>query len=347
MNPPNSSSRRRTQAQPRAEALESRSLLTGGTGNTLAIIPATISQPGGTAVVSFTIDPKLFTAPKGAFALGIDVAPAGSSTVQPYIKSVNNPQNQIIPQAFHSIYNPHLSHGAVARGVGTRAVLTPVVVDPTKTLTYSVTIQGQNHTSGNVLVGFYLPGDATGDGVVDQSDIAAIKAALHSRAGQNNYNFDADANRDGRIGSIDLAYAEQNLGVSTTVSPVISANLNAYTGGGVWGNSTVNTTAQYTGSTTPNATITYHEANGLVPDNTTTADGSGNYTITVPLARGSNTFQVSSTDGFGQTITGSIQPIISSTTAFNFAPYMTATTNVPAQGTSPSGSTTGAAKTTG
>src|SRR3954449_10383838 len=39
------------------------------------------------------------------------------------------------------------------------------------------------------------------------------------------------------------------------------------------------------------------------------ADNSGNYSITVPLVPGTNTFQVSSSDAFGQKITGTIAPV--------------------------------------
>ena len=41
----------------------------------------------------------------------------------------------------------------------------------------------------------------------------------------------------------------------------------------------------------------------------TTADATGNYSIIVPLVRGTNTFQVTSTDAFGQTIQGNLAPV--------------------------------------
>ena len=46
-----------------------------------------------------------------------------------------------------------------------------------------------------------------------------------------------------------------------------------------------------------------------MPTTTTTADATGNYSITVPLANGTNTFRVMSQDGFGQVIQGTISPV--------------------------------------
>jgi hypothetical protein len=80
-----SKSRRRVRARPCAEALESRSLLTGGAGDTFAIVSATINNPGGVVTVPFTIDPAHIHLPHGRLALGIDVATPSGSTAKPYI----------------------------------------------------------------------------------------------------------------------------------------------------------------------------------------------------------------------------------------------------------------------
>ena len=86
--------------------------------------------------------------------------------------------------------------------------------------TYSVQVQGLGQAGGSFLLGFYLPGDANGDGKVDKTDTQIVRSELGSRAGSARYTFDADANRDGRIAKIDLAYVKQNQGVAVTVSPV-------------------------------------------------------------------------------------------------------------------------------
>ncbi|MGZ3487978.1 MAG: hypothetical protein ACXVBY_14080, partial [Isosphaeraceae bacterium] len=53
------------------------------------------------------------------------------------------------------------------------------------------------------------------------------------------------------------------------------------------------------GTATPGATITYtNNQNSAVTTAPAPADPMGNYTITVPLADGPNTFTVRSSDGF-------------------------------------------------
>jgi hypothetical protein len=301
--------RRQNRVRPCAEALEGRELMTGGTGDTFAIIPVTIDKPGGTATVTFTIDPTHFTLPQHKFALGIDIAPADGSTIKPLISKVISPHGTGVPQAFHSIYNPHLSHAAVAAGAGTGAVLTPIVLfpgNPTKPAQYQVTVTAESNTQGKALVGFYLPGDANGDGQVDAADIQAVKASLGTTSQSANYNFDADANRDGRIGLIDLAYTKQNLGVKVDVSPVVSAHIDQTTAPN---RVTLATTAHFTGNASPGATITIAQQGLATPSATAVADALGNYSIVVPLVPGVNNLVLTSTDSFGQKITGPLSPV--------------------------------------
>lgn len=309
----NLSSRRRQKARPNPEMLETRSLMTGGAGNTFALIPGTIATPGGSTDISFTISQPPFTLPRGSMALGIDVVPQPGSAVQPLIKKVTDAHGNLDAQAFHSIYNPHLLHAAVARGVGTRAVLAPVTLfpgQPDKPVTYSVTITGESNTMGGFLVGFYLPGDADGNGVVNQADIQAVRADFGAKAGDSRYNFDADANRDGRIGFIDLAYAQQNLGVATTVTPLVSANLDPASDVGAADRITNIRNVHFSGQGTPGASVAFAEVNQKSAPVNTTVDPQGNYSVNVGLGDGSNTFRVTSVDSFGQTITGQISPVI-------------------------------------
>jgi hypothetical protein len=335
MNPSNVPSRRRRRPQLGAEALESRSLLTGGAGNMFAIIPGTISDTNGTATVSFTLDPAHFHLPRGSMALGVDIAPDQGSTVQPLITAVDDAHGNLIPQAFHSIYNPHLTHEQVAAGKGTSAVLTPVSFaghspNSTTPVTYSVQVQAFNNTSGNFLVGFYLPGDADGNGKVDAADIKAVKQDLGATSKNQNYNFAADANRDGRIGKIDLAYALQNQGVSTDITPVVSANLNPASDSGLQDRITNNQTVNFTGTGSPGATVTFTNTSftNLAPVSTT-VDATGNYSIDVPLGLGANVFNVKSTDAFGQTISGNISAVTYDPNAPALTPLPTTPTPTP------------------
>jgi hypothetical protein len=176
---------------------------------------------------------------------------------------------------------------------------------------YTVQVAGMYGSTGNYLVGFYLPGDAQGTGVVNQTSLQTILSELGStpQTSGTKYTFDADVNRDGRISVADLRYASENLGAKTTVVPVINVNLDPATDGPLHSRITNFKTVHFTGTTTPGATITFSEINKNSPGASATADSSGNYSIMVPLGDGSNTFNVSSTDAFGQTISGQIAPV--------------------------------------
>jgi hypothetical protein len=132
---------------------------------------------------------------------------------------------------------------------------------------------------------------------------------MGATASSSKYTFDADANRDGRINGQDIRMASQNLGAKTTVSPVVNVDLDPATDGPLHSRITSSREVRFTGSTTPNATITFTEVNNNSPGATGSADASGNYSIMVPLGNGSNTFKVTSTDAFGQSISGQISPV--------------------------------------
>ena len=104
-----------------------------------------------------------------------------------------------------------------------------------------------------------------------------------------------------------------NYGAKTTVSPIITVNLDPATDGPLNDRITNHNPVHFTGTVTPNATVTFSEINGNSPGATTTADAAGNYSIWVPLGNGSNTFQVTTTDAFGQSISGQIAPVTFST----------------------------------
>jgi hypothetical protein len=286
--------------------------MTGGAGNTFALVTGNISKPGGTASVQVTIDPAHFTLPHGSFTLGVDVVPLSGSTLQPLISSIQNQHSQVVAQAFHSVYNPRLSHAAVAAGKATSAVLTPVSFSPKhpgQAVHYTVNIKAESNTTGGFLLGFYLPGDVTGNGAVDKSDIQAIVSNLGTNSSQSNYNFEADANRDGRIGLIDLTTAERNLGVKTDIQSAITADLDPASDAGAADRITNIQNVHFTGTGTPGATIVYSEINHKTANVSTTVGSDGKYSLTIPLAPGANTFSVTSTDAFGQVISGQISPV--------------------------------------
>lgn len=192
----------------------------------------------------------------------------------------------------------------------TSAVLVWLKVPPSGAAAndYSVQVRGLDATSGTYLVGFYLPGDVAGTGTVTQSDVKTIKSLRNLTAENASYNFDADVNRDGVINSQDIKLAKEALGESTKVSPVISVNLDPASDP-AGNNTTPYSTVHFAGTTTPNATVTFlDEASGT--KTSTSTDSTGAYSIMVPLITGSNTFTVTTQDGFGQSITGSINPVV-------------------------------------
>jgi hypothetical protein len=296
-----------------AERLEAREMLTGGVGSTFAIIPATIAKAGGHVSVSFTMNPSLFTDPGNKpFVLGLDVAPNSNSQANPTIRSVTTPTGRTLGVT-HAVFDPKVTRTGVqgASALSSAALVTIPGLQPktAKSFTYKVNVDGLHQTSGSILLGFYLPGDADGSGAVNQADLNAIRYALNTTAADTTgkYSFDADTNRDGMINKQDLAVAQKNLGIGTTVSPVISANVAPAEMIDPQHRTTNKPTIAVTGSATPNSVITYTELGQ--PAVSTVADKAGNYTVNLHLLTGTNTFSVATSDAFKQVITGSINTI--------------------------------------
>ena len=173
---------------------------------------------------------------------------------------------------------------------------------------YSVQVKGLDQTTGGYLLGFYLPGDVTGAGTVTKADIQTIKKDHGITAQSSNYNFDADVNRDGIINSADVKLAREDLGASTKISPVVSVNLDPASNPAA-NRTTPYSTVHFAGDVTPNATVTFlDQSSGTTT--AATADSTGAYSIMVPLVSGSNTFTVTTQDGFGQSIAGAITPVV-------------------------------------
>ena len=340
--------RRKTHFQP--EMLESRALLTGGAGNNFAIMQATIATANQKVTVPFTIDPKIITlTPKHQITLGIDVAPQTGSKIVPRILAVEDLQtHQMIPIT-HGTYSKAVQLATPGQGTQTTAILTTIRLNANRAKSahdYAVIVQGKGGSTGQTLVGFYLPGDVNGDGTVTNTDIASIKTALNVNASSQSYVFAADSNRDGVINSSDLRVAQSNLNAAVNITPVVSANLNSSTDSGIQDRITNIQDVIFQGKATPNAAITFTDTNNTAPVTTTTADANGDYALHIPLGLGANTFRVSATDGFGQTITGTISPV---TYSLNAPAAVTPSTlaasqNSTSTSTSSSGSTTPSGK---
>jgi Dockerin type I domain len=305
------------------DVLEDRVVMSAGQGSTFAIMPGSVTTAGQVSSINFKMDPTMFTTPKrnGDIVIGIDVAAATpgttttTSTLKPEIISVMNASGKTIPVQ-HSRYDAKVAKANKIGDTQTSAVLVTLKLPATgkPANDYSVQVKGLENTTGTYLVGFYLPGDVAGTGQVTEADLKTIKKDKGMTAENSSYNFDADVNRDGVINGQDLKLAKEALGESTAVEPVVSVNLDPASNPAL-DNTTPYSSVVYEGDATPGATITFLDQASGTTTQTTAAAKTGAYTITVPLVTGSNTFSVTTMDAFGQSITGTITPVVYSPSA--------------------------------
>lgn len=300
--------RSQLQVRPVGEMLEGRQLLTGGAGSIFALVPGQVAVAKQPATHTFTINNDNFTLKNRGMTLGIDIAATSDSTVQPKVSSVVNANGKPLKITYPT-GGVLQKTGKAAVDSDNGAVLVPISNVSAKGVSLTTHVVGEGGTTGAFLLGYFLPGDANGDGDVKQDDIVTIKSAMGSIVGDDNYVFDADVNRDGRISRNDLSIAQKNLGVSTTIMPVLSANLDEISDSGTQDRTTVYQHVVFNGQATPGATITYAEKNGKTPAVSTTAISDGRYQLTVTLAEGVNSFVVTSQDKFGQVISGAIADV--------------------------------------
>lgn len=312
MNPSRKLPRKRHELSCSVDLLEDRTVMSVGMGSTFAIVPGAIAAAGQASTVQVKLDPAYFTGGRGGrMVMGIDVAADPNSSAQPTIMSVREAGSRRPSPLQHAIYSPSIlkSKGLstpVSSAV-TSTVTIPKAGDPAAT--YMVDVKGLSSSTGSFLLGFYLPGDANGDGKIDQTDVSAIKSEMGATSASSKYTFDADANRDGKITGADLRIAMQNVGATTKISPVINVVLDPASDGPLRSRITSMRNVHFTGAVSPDATVNFTEINQNSAGATTTADASGNYSIMVPLGDGSNTFRVTTTDSFGQSISGQISPV--------------------------------------
>jgi hypothetical protein len=302
---------------PFPEALEERMVLSASEGSTFAIMPGKLTTSGQISSLNFKIDPSLFSTPnkRGNIVIGIDVASAApassntSPTLKPEIVSVSSSNGHPV-RVEHFRYDRKVAKASKLGNSLTSAALVTLHVPATGQAAndYSVQIRGLQGTTGQYLLGFYLPGDVAGTGTVTQADLQTIRKDHGMTAENANYNFDADVNRDGIINQQDYVMARQDLGASTKVSPVASVNLDPASDPAA-NRTTAFSTVHFAGEVTPGATVTFVDQSGG-GSTTVTADSTGAYSIIVPLVTGSNTFTVTTMDRFGQSISGAISPVV-------------------------------------
>ena len=298
--------------------LEERLVLSSGQGDTFAIMPGAIKVAGQVSSIPITLNSSLFTPTKnGKIEIGIDVTPVSSSSsttgatssssVSPEVVGVQSSTGQNI-RIQHTTYYSKIAKANHLGNSPTSASLVWFKVPSGSSTNYTVEVKGLHHSTGQYLVGFYLAGDSNGAGTVNTASITTIKSLLGDAATNSNYSFNSDVNRDGIINNQDVRLAEQNLGAATLVSPVVSVNLNPASDPSATRTTNLSV-VNFQGTMTPNGTITFANNNNTGATTTVTANSTGSYSINVPLVVGSNTFTVTTHDGFGQSISGQISPV--------------------------------------
>lgn len=305
-------SRRHGKTTPSWESLETRQLMTGGAGSIFAIIPGEVAAASGHAELRSAINPANFEMPSGRMVLGIDVAPSSGSTVTPKVQVVDGDATIQTRGVMRSFYSPFIKDNKVVANAPTSAVLVPITVNPRAEVPageVKARITAEDQSTGKFLAGYYLPGDANGDGTVDLSDREIVRSTLGAVAGQASYQFDADANRDGRVDSTDMKIVMMNQGVKVNVRPIASANLHEVSDSGTRDRRTVYQDVTFVGEATPGATVTLSEITGRADAISTTVGADGKYSARVSLAEGENKFELHVRDAFGQDIRGEIAAV--------------------------------------
>ena len=314
MNPFRSNPRRRRKTEFGPELLESRELLTGGRQHLRDHPRDDRPSRTGRPRSSSRSTRRTSRCPRRAITLGIDVVADSGSTVKPLIASVDDPHGNIVPQTFHSIYDPHLTHlaGGQRDGHQRRAVAAEA-------------LPARPDQAGD------LHRQRPGRGQ-DQRRLPARLLPARRRQRRRHREQDRPPDRQERAGR-PRRPARSTTSTPTPTATAGSARSTWPSPSRTWGSRRTSrrssrptttrrttsagrrpgrppsNTAHFTGTATPGATITYTETANKVPATTTTADATGNYSIIVPLATGTNTFKVVSTDAFGQTISGTLAPV--------------------------------------
>jgi hypothetical protein len=176
--------------------------------NALGTGQGTIAAPHATASVTVDIPPQSLAHTKPSTLFAFKVVPSPGSRLMPVLVSAINADGQVLPvsagQPFSSIYHPW-----------TQAYVTDNVPGPV-----TVTVSGRGATTGSFGLLAYLPGDTTGDHVVDVQDLAAFRTSFNAHAGSPRYNPLTDVNENGFVGHNDGKAIERNISPLTPPGPL-------------------------------------------------------------------------------------------------------------------------------
>ena len=183
-------------------------------GSTFAIIPGTITTAGQVTSVQFKVDPGQFTPAEGTRSSWGSTSPRIRPRRSSLRSSRSRPRRAGGRTGPSRLLQPGARQGQQAGEPDElgRPHDAPSPQGRPAAGGLHGQVEGASKTTGNFLLGFYLPGDATGAGTVTTTDIQTIISKLGNASTSSNYTFDADANRDGKISLVDGQIASSEPG---------------------------------------------------------------------------------------------------------------------------------------
>ncbi|WP_422928130.1 dockerin type I domain-containing protein [Singulisphaera sp. PoT] len=307
--PPNGRPRRqRRRVRPGVDAIESRVLLTAPAP--FASFHGQIDAPTGKPIPIWVAQGDFGRPLGGRVILRFDAEASGGGNLDPGATNVESSSPRGVQ------YLARRNDVGNGKNSVTLAAVRPgsLAIRPT----------AEDGTKGGYSVGVSLAGDVNGDSRVNRSDLFAIRAAIGKTADASGVAPGTDVNGDGRVGVPDLLIALRNLGASTQIRP-LDVTFGIDPAADPDGDGRVDSAqVDVVGKATPGARVRLDFGGDGTFDRTATADASGRYRFTVPLAAGANVFEVEATDRFGQKAESRITitrgaPAQSITASYNFA----------------------------
>lgn len=276
------------------ETLEGRQLLASGQ-NAFVSAFGMLAVRGERDEIPIDVDSANLERPGGHVLLGVSVAGTRPGRLDPAAA-------RVVPvgaggQVRGAMLRPNTAQG--------RNSLTLVDVGPGS---YVALVQAERRTAGAYRVDVNLAGDVDANFRVDEQDLALIRGLQGRRAGRRGDIVDADVDRDGRIGRLDLDLAARNLGAAWRPAAGLTARLDT--------NDDPNDDlrvlrpdAAIIGRAAPGTTVTIDVGADGTDDLSTTSDASGRYRFDARLAYGTTRILVRAIADSGATETAELTVI--------------------------------------
>ena len=191
---------------PGLERLENRRPLAASPSNLLASAVADVATADSSAVASVSIPATALTPGKKTTEIALVAEPTTGSAIIPEILSATGPDGR--PLAIRQV-----------KSITTGVKFVGLVAD-SQPASITVTLSGEEGSTGGVELDANLPGDANGDGRVTIADLTALVASYHTSAGGAAFHPAADANSNDYVGGGDAALTLRNSPPSSPKVPL-------------------------------------------------------------------------------------------------------------------------------